>query len=492
MEDRKSPTGMRPRGTTHLRFHTEYLGFSLLFAWHYCLWFVPNTFPHIELLDNEITYAWFICLGVTSLIFFLLAGVIRKDHHLSGCRVCIWLVGPITALCSLFFTMGAGLLPWAITVVVLPVIFSISSAVFWLLWGELFARIRATFEIRDLGPSIAVPLLLSIVVASLLPAEVSSLFTALLPIGSSLLLSHCSKTSSDKIGYPIPQPKQSRGRILRNMVTISIMAFLASMACYYLLSVIPSEDIPGSMAFAFCTLAGGGAILVIYVMGLISKNRVGTFRVLPWLLIAIIISYAFFLSDNHAANASAFITVGAVYTVFELLLIMYFAVLMTRGYVSASTAFGLSGGFVRAGTLVGNIIGFALGGHTASTEGSATITTVAVVMLCVVAITLIPLVRQEYHMLEVMSSPSLESELDKTIELISNEFKLSGREAEILGLLARGLAAESIAKRLVISTYTVQTHVQHIYTKMGIHKRAELLDYISIQSVAPNKNPHAS
>jgi len=169
---------------------------------------------------------------------------------------------------------------------------------------------------------------------------------------------------------------------------------------------------------------------------------------------------------------------------------MYFAVLMLRGYVSAPTAFGFSGGFVRAGTLVGNLIAYSLGGHAAGVNGSTA--SVAVIMLCAVAILLIPLVRQEYRLVELMSTPSIESDIDKVLGSISSEFKLSGRESEILGLLAKGYAADTIAKRLVISTYTVQTHVQHIYTKMGIHKRSELLEYISIQSIAPDRSKRIS
>ena len=37
------------------------------------------------------------------------------------------------------------------------------------------------------------------------------------------------------------------------------------------------------------------------------------------------------------------------------------------------------------------------------------------------------------------------------------------------------------AEKLVISPYTVNTHVRHIYEKMQIHKRSELLNYLNMQ-----------
>jgi len=49
---------------------------------------------------------------------------------------------------------------------------------------------------------------------------------------------------------------------------------------------------------------------------------------------------------------------------------------------------------------------------------------------------------------------------------------LTGREVEVLRLLARGLSNRQIAERLVISRKTVSHHVEHIYAKTGTTNRA--------------------
>ena len=49
---------------------------------------------------------------------------------------------------------------------------------------------------------------------------------------------------------------------------------------------------------------------------------------------------------------------------------------------------------------------------------------------------------------------------------------LSEREVEVLGLLATGLSNRDIARRLFISPRTAESHVQHIYTKIGLSTRA--------------------
>jgi HD-GYP domain-containing protein (c-di-GMP phosphodiesterase class II)/DNA-binding CsgD family transcriptional regulator len=49
---------------------------------------------------------------------------------------------------------------------------------------------------------------------------------------------------------------------------------------------------------------------------------------------------------------------------------------------------------------------------------------------------------------------------------------LSGREVEVLGLLAQGHSNRDIAERLFISRRTAEHHVQHVYAKIGASTRA--------------------
>ena len=50
---------------------------------------------------------------------------------------------------------------------------------------------------------------------------------------------------------------------------------------------------------------------------------------------------------------------------------------------------------------------------------------------------------------------------------------LTDREAEVLGLLAKGLANKQIAVALGISEHTVKFHVSSIYTKLNVTNRTE-------------------
>jgi DNA-binding NarL/FixJ family response regulator len=50
---------------------------------------------------------------------------------------------------------------------------------------------------------------------------------------------------------------------------------------------------------------------------------------------------------------------------------------------------------------------------------------------------------------------------------------LSDREAEILGLVAKGLSFAEVAAALGISAHTVVAHVKKIYRKLSVHSRGE-------------------
>lgn len=68
---------------------------------------------------------------------------------------------------------------------------------------------------------------------------------------------------------------------------------------------------------------------------------------------------------------------------------------------------------------------------------------------------------------------------------LAEELKLTPREHEILELMARGRSKTYIAEAFFISENTVRGHVKHLYAKLDVHSKQELVDRVEQVEVKP-------
>lgn len=69
-------------------------------------------------------------------------------------------------------------------------------------------------------------------------------------------------------------------------------------------------------------------------------------------------------------------------------------------------------------------------------------------------------------------------------ETLMAKLDLTNREREIINLLIEGFTKREVGDRLFISEFTVKTHIQNIYAKLGVSNRVELTNYIKDQLAA--------
>lgn len=62
--------------------------------------------------------------------------------------------------------------------------------------------------------------------------------------------------------------------------------------------------------------------------------------------------------------------------------------------------------------------------------------------------------------------------------------ELSGREVEVLGLVARGMTNAEVAERLFLSRRTVDAHMRRIYDKLNLSSRADAIRFATEQALA--------
>ncbi len=70
-------------------------------------------------------------------------------------------------------------------------------------------------------------------------------------------------------------------------------------------------------------------------------------------------------------------------------------------------------------------------------------------------------------------------EMTLRCRLAQDRFRLTSRECEIMEAIVRGNTVARTAEIFVLSENTVRTHTKHIYTKLGVHRKQEMIDVLN-------------
>jgi DNA-binding CsgD family transcriptional regulator len=79
---------------------------------------------------------------------------------------------------------------------------------------------------------------------------------------------------------------------------------------------------------------------------------------------------------------------------------------------------------------------------------------------------------------EPMAAPTVDDGRDLRCRELGEERGLTPREREVLSILAQGYDVARVQEELGISEGTALTHKRHVYQKLGVHTRTELLDLV--------------
>lgn len=88
-------------------------------------------------------------------------------------------------------------------------------------------------------------------------------------------------------------------------------------------------------------------------------------------------------------------------------------------------------------------------------------------------------VRKKEHPATSDAKDGPDASPEDRIQELSDRYGLTRREREVFAQLALGRSAPYIAEAYQVSENTVRSHIKHIYTKMGVHSRQELLTLTS-------------
>lgn len=454
---------------------TRYVGMALLLCWTYSVWFVTS--PVSSLLQSSDTLALSrLATTLTSVVVPLLfVWRLGRTARMPVTPALIWASAVFSSVASLV----SGLLdrstsnPWPYFAVSLTT--GTLSAIMWLMWGQRLADQAADFAIEHIAPIYGGLLLVTSIITTTTPAPARSLLIAAYPLISGLLL-HLNLRLQTQTRAPRLLPRATRDDARRPIVTAAVVSATAAFTCFLLVMMIPLTSQPTDV-YPFASGVACGAILIVAYAGirLWAKRRGYKSSSFAWLLLPTIAACALYLATPQT-HLVEFLLALATCLLLELLLVRLMGVLTLHGYLSPLVAFAISRSAFRFGVAMAIIVGmiFARMPQVASV-GLAPTFVVLIVVLAGFAMTM---VHQEHAIQVVTAGPANTSDLDAMVHSVAIEFQLSEREREIVALVGRGYSATSVADKLVISPHTVNTHVQHIYAKLGIHKRSELIAYL--------------
>lgn len=89
---------------------------------------------------------------------------------------------------------------------------------------------------------------------------------------------------------------------------------------------------------------------------------------------------------------------------------------------------------------------------------------------------------------QIQLSPQALARLLRELQTAGTPEALTGRETEVLHLLARGQSNKEIAQTLQIVEDTVKTHIRHILAKLGVQSRTQaVLHAMHLGLISPNQ-----
>lgn len=305
-----------------------------------------------------------------------------------------------------------------------------------------------------------------------------------------------------------------QGKALAFLVRISVVLFAAYMAIGVASATGGATDaFQAAYGFDAATMLGSVCGVCLAFWFIFFSPRVNVPALLRWVAPLIMIGLAAIPFSGMAPEFVASATMSVADTVLQIIAFLSLVNLARAGVFLPAFAIGVGQGMIQLGVLVGNLAG--KWSALAATSSGYGLWETSLVVICVfsIAMALAPSDRnmggiglryagdlddadpmgagelsvsqggsaasgRALHAFEAEGNGLLtqEENLDGMVARIAVEGGLSARETEVLGYLARGRSQPYIRDALVLSKNTVASHVKHIYQKLNVHSRQELLD----------------
>lgn len=498
------------------------LGWAFLLAWVFCVFYTDAaggyTGANSAVLAVGAGWDLFFTGLPVSMSVAMLALIVVLEKRLGSPtqHAALFWVAPLATAAStpLLFLALPGFDATVALFVVGAVLTGFGSGFMWVMWGEYYAKVTQE-EVEFLAPASAVLAAVLVLLVSAMHGWVALAVVTAFPLlsGLCLLLSwrdaqgreataeyrgaaeqRAFAEAHDSARKGLPRVLKSMGRA--GFGILAACLFVCLEGSFWTGSL--GQDVAASQVALVVSIA---FMLMVGLSATAGPRRVSLSFLYRWMCPALVVGFAAFVVLGEGAGAYvAYVVAIAARFAFCLITQMYFARYAVQGAATPVQSYGLGWIFVHLGDLLG-VVALVLV-ESGMAAGMFSLDQVAAVsMALLVGATMfvlsdgrafafgaskedvslresVPMTAADAVQEELHSATSETDELTVRILELAQHGGLTPRETEVFDLLARGRSIPYVRDALVISRETAATHAKHVYAKLDVHSRQELIDLV--------------
>ncbi len=471
------------------RLTLVHLGLGLHWAWTYLCFYSPVLFAdsphlvprvHILLLVSILSHA--VALILTATLGSRLSHRQRIHLLIASCLA--------AALGTLLAGAGGRMDPYSLPLLVCgAALTGFGTASIVIGWGELYGSLGARRASVTTAASALAAVVIYFLVTSIPPISdqvrtLQCILTALLPALSGLLV-WLSIKNTPIIVHPALPTGMTRGFPIPWRLAVGVGAYGSVFGLMRGITDIPSSAETFVTVGRFAVL-GSAAIAVLIGLGSLVSRRdldIGfTYRpVLPLMIAGLLLLPLYGLEDGTFAR----VVLGTSFTYLDIFVWIVLSDLTFRIQKPATHIFGWGRALMSTSVFVGWFVGFGIADRIAIDSRLISGFSLASVLLLVISAVMVLNEKDVFGLwgspegsVSVADSEKPLGQWKRRCISVSQSHGLSPREEEVLLLLAKGRSIPFIRDELGIAGGTVQAHVTHIYRKLDVHNRQQLIDVI--------------
>lgn len=285
--------------------------------------------------------------------------------------------------------------------------------------------------------------------------------------------------------YPEPEsapehqhaPRAMPRVLQRALVSFALLGFAESLSRALFLEVDPLTD--GGVAYRWLFLVSTVASALIIVFANTFGERSSTARTLNRVCLFAFVSLTVLAPLVHGGGLWGDLPAMVCFCLLYLFVWTSLAQTARAYRVDATRLFGFGLGATYAGCLAGTFLGSVLASYFAMGWRAECTIAFACTVVVLVALLFVADDRTLTALIDADGErPRGPRRFRLRIEEVAATYGLTAKETEVLTLAAKGRTTQRIREELGISTGTVNTHLMHIYKKLDVHDRQQMLDML--------------